>query len=121
MTLFFLVGLIPNLIYVVIPTIPLLLLILVAFGTCCFQMLHRREARRNCFNDSSPLSSECLAEHLDSNLNLEKIRYESNMFCKITYCYLSNFPVKEEQKPVRTSLRYGFLSTQGKTVAWRYK
>ncbi|XP_033002751.1 chondrolectin isoform X2 [Lacerta agilis] len=61
-------GLIPNLIYVVIPTIPLLLLILVAFGTCCFQMLHKREARRNCFNDSSPLSSECLAESLDSNL-----------------------------------------------------
>ncbi|XP_062831091.1 chondrolectin isoform X7 [Anolis carolinensis] len=61
-------GLIPNLIYVVIPTIPLLLLILVAFGTCCFQMLNRREARRNCFNDSSPLSSECLAERLDSNL-----------------------------------------------------
>ncbi|XP_054830305.1 chondrolectin isoform X2 [Eublepharis macularius] len=61
-------GLIPNLIYVVIPTIPLLLLILVAFGTCCFQMLHKREARRNCFNDTSPLSSECLAESLDSNL-----------------------------------------------------
>ncbi|XP_038622254.1 chondrolectin isoform X1 [Tachyglossus aculeatus] len=36
-------GLIPNLIYVVIPTIPLLLLILVAFGTCCFQMLHKRK------------------------------------------------------------------------------
>nr|XP_054105014.1 chondrolectin isoform X2 [Callithrix jacchus] len=35
-------GIIPNLIYVVIPTIPLLLLILVAFGTCCFQMLHKR-------------------------------------------------------------------------------
>ncbi|OWK00597.1 CHODL [Cervus elaphus hippelaphus] len=34
-------GIIPNLIYVVIPTIPLLLLILVAFGTCCFQMLHK--------------------------------------------------------------------------------
>ncbi|KAM6447222.1 chondrolectin isoform 3-T3 [Liasis olivaceus] len=61
-------GIIPNLIYVVIPTIPLLLLILVAFGTCCFQMLHKREARRNCFNDSSPLPSEYLTEHLDSNL-----------------------------------------------------
>ncbi|XP_075766116.1 chondrolectin isoform X2 [Pelodiscus sinensis] len=61
-------GIIPNLIYVVIPTIPLLLLILVAFGTCCFQMLHKREARRNCFTDPSPLSSECLAESLNSNL-----------------------------------------------------
>ncbi|RLW03363.1 hypothetical protein DV515_00006567 [Chloebia gouldiae] len=61
-------GIIPNLIYVVIPTIPLLLLILVAFGTCCFQMLHKREARRNCFKDPSPLSSECLAESLNSNL-----------------------------------------------------
>ncbi|XP_019384308.1 PREDICTED: chondrolectin isoform X2 [Crocodylus porosus] len=61
-------GLIPNLIYVVIPTIPLLLLILVAFGTCCFQMLHKRGARRNCFKDPSPLSSECLAESLNSNL-----------------------------------------------------
>jgi len=39
---FFLIGIIPNLIYVIIPTIPLLLLILVAFGTCCFQMLHKR-------------------------------------------------------------------------------
>nr|XP_010311890.1 PREDICTED: chondrolectin [Balearica regulorum gibbericeps] len=61
-------GIIPNLIYVVIPTIPLLLLILVAFGTCCFQMLHKREARRHCFKDPSPLSSECLAESLNSNL-----------------------------------------------------
>ncbi|KAL2311579.1 hypothetical protein Nmel_003306 [Mimus melanotis] len=61
-------GIIPNLIYVVIPTIPLLLLILVAFGTCCFQMLHKREARRNCFKDPSPLSSECLAESLNSYL-----------------------------------------------------
>ncbi|KAF7251189.1 Chondrolectin [Varanus komodoensis] len=101
-------GLIPNLIYVVIPTIPLLLLILVAFGTCCFQMLHKREARRNCFNESSPLSSECLAEHLDSNL-----------------VYFSVFKIasyiKEEQKPVRTNLHYGFLRARGKTVAWRYK
>uniref|UniRef100_A0A5F8GE58 Chondrolectin n=1 Tax=Monodelphis domestica TaxID=13616 RepID=A0A5F8GE58_MONDO len=38
-------GIIPNLIYVVIPTIPLLLLILVAFGTCCFQMLHKSKGR----------------------------------------------------------------------------
>lgn len=30
------------LIYVIIPTIPLLLLILVASGTCCFQMLSKR-------------------------------------------------------------------------------
>ncbi|XP_058920230.1 chondrolectin isoform X2 [Kogia breviceps] len=61
-------GIIPNLIYVVIPTIPLLLLILVAFGTCCFQMLHKRKARRNFIKDSTPLSSECLAESLNSNL-----------------------------------------------------
>ncbi|KAI3355602.1 hypothetical protein L3Q82_018432, partial [Scortum barcoo] len=32
------------LVYVIIPTIPLLLLILVASGTCCFQMLSRSEA-----------------------------------------------------------------------------
>ncbi|KFR12711.1 Chondrolectin, partial [Opisthocomus hoazin] len=38
-------GIIPNLIYVIIPTIPLLLLILVAFGTCCFQMLHKSKGR----------------------------------------------------------------------------
>ncbi|XP_043449758.1 chondrolectin isoform X2 [Prionailurus viverrinus] len=61
-------GIIPNLIYVVIPTIPLLLLILVAFGTCCFQMLHKRKARRTFIKDSTPLSSECLAESLNSNL-----------------------------------------------------
>uniref|UniRef100_A0A8D2L3B9 Chondrolectin n=1 Tax=Varanus komodoensis TaxID=61221 RepID=A0A8D2L3B9_VARKO len=29
--------------------------------------------------------------------------------------------VKEEQKPVRTNLHYGFLRARGKTVAWRYK
>ncbi|XP_072513930.1 chondrolectin [Salminus brasiliensis] len=33
------------LIYVIIPTIPLLLLILVASGTCCFQMLSKRKPR----------------------------------------------------------------------------
>ncbi|XP_075054319.1 chondrolectin isoform X2 [Mixophyes fleayi] len=38
-------GIMPNLIYVIIPTIPLLLLILVAFGTCCFQMLHKSKER----------------------------------------------------------------------------
>ncbi|XP_071994685.1 chondrolectin isoform X3 [Engystomops pustulosus] len=40
-------GIMPNLIYVIIPTIPLLLLILVAFGTCCFQMLHKRKKMVN--------------------------------------------------------------------------
>uniref|UniRef100_A0A8D0EEE5 Chondrolectin n=1 Tax=Salvator merianae TaxID=96440 RepID=A0A8D0EEE5_SALMN len=29
--------------------------------------------------------------------------------------------VKEGQKPARTSLHYGFLRTQGKTIAWRYR
>ncbi|XP_053312822.1 chondrolectin [Spea bombifrons] len=38
-------GIMPNLIYVIIPTIPLLLLILVALGTCCFQMLHKNKER----------------------------------------------------------------------------
>ncbi|KAM4794823.1 chondrolectin [Rhinophrynus dorsalis] len=38
-------GIMPNIIYVIIPTIPLLLLILVAFGTCCFQMLHKSKER----------------------------------------------------------------------------
>ncbi|XP_034280080.1 chondrolectin [Pantherophis guttatus] len=48
-------GLIPNLIYVVIPTIPLLLLILVAFGTCCFQMLHKSKGRTKTSPDQSTL------------------------------------------------------------------
>ncbi|XP_008105847.1 chondrolectin isoform X3 [Anolis carolinensis] len=48
-------GLIPNLIYVVIPTIPLLLLILVAFGTCCFQMLNRSKGRTKTSPDQSTL------------------------------------------------------------------
>ncbi|XP_069492499.1 chondrolectin isoform X2 [Ambystoma mexicanum] len=48
-------GIMPNLIYVIIPTIPLLLLILVAFGTCCFQMLHKSETRYNCMKNPSPL------------------------------------------------------------------
>ncbi|XP_053561983.1 chondrolectin [Bombina bombina] len=38
-------GIMPNLIYVIIPTIPLLLLILVAFGTCCFQMMNKSKER----------------------------------------------------------------------------
>ncbi|XP_076866858.1 chondrolectin [Brachyhypopomus gauderio] len=33
------------LIYVIIPTIPVLLLIIVASGTCCFQMLSKRKSR----------------------------------------------------------------------------
>lgn len=38
-----------------------------------------------------------------------------------TYSYVFNFSVKKEQKPVRTSLHYGFQRTQGKIVAWRYR
>nr|XP_009666218.1 PREDICTED: chondrolectin [Struthio camelus australis] len=48
-------GIIPNLIYVVIPTIPLLLLILVAFGTCCFQMLHKSKGRTKTSPNQSTL------------------------------------------------------------------
>lgn len=49
-------GIMPNLIYVIIPTIPLLLLILVAFGTCCFQMLHKSEASYNCMKTPTPIT-----------------------------------------------------------------
>ncbi|XP_064412785.1 chondrolectin [Latimeria chalumnae] len=48
-------DIIPNLIYVVIPTIPLLLLILVAFGTCCFQMVHKRKGRTKTSPNQSTL------------------------------------------------------------------
>ncbi|XP_034648738.1 chondrolectin isoform X3 [Trachemys scripta elegans] len=48
-------GIIPNLIYVVIPTIPLLLLILVAFGTCCFQMLNKSKGRTKTSPNQSTL------------------------------------------------------------------
>ncbi|XP_072471050.1 chondrolectin [Notamacropus eugenii] len=48
-------GIIPNLIYVIIPTIPLLLLILVAFGTCCFQMLHKSKGRTKTSPNQSTL------------------------------------------------------------------
>ncbi|XP_075350568.1 chondrolectin [Mycteria americana] len=48
-------GIIPNLIYVVIPTIPLLLLILVAFGTCCFQMLRKSKGRTKTSPNQSTL------------------------------------------------------------------
>ncbi|KAL0582522.1 Chondrolectin [Plecturocebus cupreus] len=48
-------GIIPNLIYVVIPTILLLLLILVAFGTCCFQMLHKSKGRTKTSPNQSTL------------------------------------------------------------------
>ncbi|XP_039983054.1 chondrolectin [Xiphias gladius] len=43
------------LVYVIIPTIPLLLLILVASGTCCFQMLSRSNPRTKTATDQSNL------------------------------------------------------------------
>ncbi|TMS01195.1 Chondrolectin, partial [Larimichthys crocea] len=43
------------LVYVIIPTIPLLLLILVASGTCCFQMLSRSTPRTKTAVDHSNL------------------------------------------------------------------
>ncbi|KAF3703943.1 Chondrolectin Precursor [Channa argus] len=43
------------LVYVIIPTIPLLLLILVASGTCCFQMLSRSRPRTKTAADQSNL------------------------------------------------------------------
>ncbi|MCJ8745827.1 hypothetical protein PDJAM_G00135030 [Pangasius djambal] len=43
------------LIYVIIPTIPLLLLILVASGTCCFQMLSKRKPQTKTSVDKSTL------------------------------------------------------------------
>uniref|UniRef100_A0A3B4U8V0 Chondrolectin n=1 Tax=Seriola dumerili TaxID=41447 RepID=A0A3B4U8V0_SERDU len=43
------------LVYVIIPTIPLLLLILVASGTCCFQMLSRSTPRTKTAADQSNL------------------------------------------------------------------
>uniref|UniRef100_A0A8D3AH75 C-type lectin domain-containing protein n=1 Tax=Scophthalmus maximus TaxID=52904 RepID=A0A8D3AH75_SCOMX len=43
------------LVYVIIPTIPLLLLILVASGTCCFQMLSRSRPRSKTAPDQSNL------------------------------------------------------------------
>ncbi|KAM9436471.1 chondrolectin isoform 2-T2 [Clarias gariepinus] len=43
------------LIYVIIPTIPLLLLILVASGTCCFQMLSKRKPQTKTRVDQSTL------------------------------------------------------------------
>ncbi|CAI5671272.1 chondrolectin isoform X3 [Oreochromis niloticus] len=43
------------LLYVVIPTIPLLLLILVASATCCFQMLSRSDSRTKTPSDQSNL------------------------------------------------------------------
>ncbi|KAM4605984.1 chondrolectin [Polymixia lowei] len=43
------------LVYVIIPTIPLLLLILVASGTCCFQMISRSKPRTKTSIDQSNL------------------------------------------------------------------
>ncbi|XP_034035940.1 chondrolectin-like [Thalassophryne amazonica] len=43
------------LVYVIIPTIPLLLLILVASGTCCFQMVNRSTPRTKTSNNQSTL------------------------------------------------------------------
>ncbi|XP_040921927.1 chondrolectin [Toxotes jaculatrix] len=43
------------LVYVIIPTIPLLLLILVASGTCCFQMLSRSNPRTKTATNQSNL------------------------------------------------------------------
>ncbi|XP_048396963.1 chondrolectin isoform X3 [Stegostoma tigrinum] len=46
-------GIMPNVVYVIIPTIPLLLLLLVALATCCIQMLSRSKDR----SKSSPNES----------------------------------------------------------------
>ncbi|XP_029003782.1 chondrolectin [Betta splendens] len=47
------------LVYVIIPTIPLLLLILVASGTCCFQMLSQSRPRTKTAVDQSNLWITC--------------------------------------------------------------
>ncbi|KAI5092053.1 chondrolectin precursor [Silurus meridionalis] len=47
------------LIYVIIPTIPLLLLILVASGTCCFQMLSKRVKTYSYKADKTTDEDEC--------------------------------------------------------------
>ncbi|XP_068122233.1 chondrolectin isoform X2 [Hyperolius riggenbachi] len=61
-------GIMPNLIYVIIPTIPLLLLILVAFGTCCFQMLHRSKER----SKTSPTQSTLwISKAARNEINME--------------------------------------------------
>ncbi|XP_020373644.1 chondrolectin [Rhincodon typus] len=46
-------GIMPNVVYVIIPTIPLLLLLVVALATCCIQMLSRSKDR----SKSSPNES----------------------------------------------------------------
>ncbi|KAE8621732.1 hypothetical protein XENTR_v10004949 [Xenopus tropicalis] len=61
-------GIMPNLIYVIIPTIPLLLLILVAFGTCCFQMVHKSKER----SKTSPTQSTLwISKNQRNEINME--------------------------------------------------
>ncbi|XP_055501219.1 chondrolectin isoform X2 [Leucoraja erinacea] len=48
-------GIMPNVVYVVIPTIPLLLLLVVAMATCCIQMLNRSKDRSKTSPNESTL------------------------------------------------------------------
>ncbi|XP_072118278.1 chondrolectin [Mobula birostris] len=48
-------GIMPNVVYVIIPTIPLLLLLIVAMATCCIQMLSRSKDRSKTSPNESTL------------------------------------------------------------------
>ncbi|XP_007908493.1 chondrolectin [Callorhinchus milii] len=48
-------GIMPNVVYVIIPTIPLLLLLIVALATCCFQMLGRSKQHTKSSSTESTL------------------------------------------------------------------
>ncbi|ETE63966.1 Chondrolectin, partial [Ophiophagus hannah] len=86
-------GLIPNLIYVVIPTIPLLLLILVAFGTCCFQMLHKSKGRTKTSPDQSTL---WISKNPRKDSNLENPRDNSRYGDRVLCCYWDIIIVEQQ-------------------------
>ncbi|GLD69132.1 chondrolectin, partial [Lates japonicus] len=56
------------LVYVIIPTIPLLLLILVASGTCCFQMLSRRTPKPDSMGSDVTVTSDDISRHQEDDI-----------------------------------------------------
>ncbi|KAG7239390.1 hypothetical protein INR49_029166 [Caranx melampygus] len=68
------------LVYVIIPTIPLLLLILVASGTCCFQMLSRSSPRTKTAANQSNLWITRAPKHDSMEERTDDERFEASLF-----------------------------------------
>ncbi|KAG7222990.1 hypothetical protein INR49_029212 [Caranx melampygus] len=95
------------LVYVIIPTIPLLLLILVASGTCCFQMLSRSSPRTKTAANQSNLWITRAPKHDSMEERTDDERFEASLFTgdrqggvqlRMLWCFLLEEVTQEELK-----------------------